>query len=128
MKSRPPYRLGSLQLKVIEALWRREEATVADLHRDLGRRVDLAYVTIATVLRRMETKGLVAHRNEGRTFIYRASVAENTVRRNMASELVDRVFGGSLAALFNNLLSHREIDPQELDELERLVRVRKGKQ
>ena len=128
MKSRPPYRLGSLQLKVIEALWRRKEATVADLHRDLGRRADLAYVTIATVLRRMETKGLVTHRNEGRSFIYRASVAENTVRRNMASELVDRVFGGSLAALFNNLLSHREIDPQELEELERLVRERKGKQ
>jgi len=112
----------------MEALWRREEAAVADLHRDLGRRADLAYVTIATVLRRMETKGLVTHRHEGRSFIYRASVAEKTVRRKMASELVDRVFGGSLAALFNNLLSHREIDPQELEELERLVRERKGKQ
>ncbi len=127
MSLSPPYRLGSLQLKIMKALWRREEATVAELHRDLGRRAGLAYVTIATVLRRMEARGLVVHRSEGRSFIYRAAVAENTVARNLAGELVDRVFGGSVTALFNNLLSQREIDPRELEELERLVRARKGK-
>ncbi len=128
MKTTPPYRLGSLQLKILKALWQRKEATVADLHSALGRRANLAYVTVATVLRRMEAKGLVTHRNEERTFVYRASVAENTVARNMASELVDRVFGGSLAALFNNLLAHREIDPKEPVVLERLIHEKKGKQ
>ena len=94
MKARPPYRLGSLQLKIMAALWQRGEATVADLHRDLGRRANLAYVTVATVLRRMETKGLVTHRNEGRSFLYRAAVAEKTVRRNLASEYRDHLRQG----------------------------------
>ena len=127
MKTRFLYRLGTLQLKIMKTLWERREATIADIHSALGRRATLAYVTIATVLRRMEARGLVTHRSEGRTFVYRASVAENAVAHNMAGEMVDRLFGGNLAALFSNLLSRREIDPQELAELERLIQERKHK-
>ena len=125
MKPPESYRLGSLQLKVMKALWAKKEATIADLHTMLGRRPTLAYVTISTVLRRMEARGLVTHRNEGRTFVYRATVAESAVVRNLASELVDCLYGGSLAALFSNLLSHREVDSKELEALERLIKERK---
>ena len=125
MKPVEPYRLGTLQLKILKTLWAEGETTIAEIHALLGRRTRLAYVTIATVLRRMEIRGLVTHRTEGRTFVYRAKVAENAVTRNLASELLDRLYGGSLAALFSNLLSHREIDPTELEELERLIKERK---
>ena len=56
---------------------------------------------------------------EGRRFIYRASVAEGDVRRSMVADLTERLFGGSAAALASHLLESHEVDPSELDELQR---------
>ncbi len=125
MKSLTPCRLGNLQLKIMKTLWAKGEATVADIHAILGRRTKLAYVTIATVLRRMEARGLVTHYTQGRTFVYHPKVAESSLIRNAATDVVDRLYGGSLSALFSSLLSHREIDSEELVELERLIKEKK---
>src|SRR5690349_20248171 len=99
------HRLGDLQLKIMQALWSRDEASVADVHKVLSTEDKLAYTTVATMLRKMEVRGLVKHRAEGRSFIYRASVAADEVTRSMADHLVDRLFEGSLAATVNHLLS-----------------------
>jgi BlaI family penicillinase repressor len=65
----------------------------------------------------MEDKGVVAHRSEGRTFVYRPTVSEDQVRRSMVGELVERLFGGDPRALVAHLVSENEIDPRELREL-----------
>ena len=67
------HRLGDLQLKIMKLLWERREATVAEVHQALARERELAYTTIATMLRKMEARNLVAHREEGRSFVYRAA-------------------------------------------------------
>jgi len=54
------HRLGDLQLKILKVLWQHREATVAEVHEQLPRGADLAYTTIATMLRKMETRGLVS--------------------------------------------------------------------
>src|SRR5207244_5638706 len=90
------HRLGDLQLKIMKVLWQRQEATVADVHEALGDGADLAYTTIATMLRKMEVRGLVNHRVEGRRFLYSPEVASHEVSRSMADHLVDRLFEGSL--------------------------------
>ena len=64
------HRLGELQLHIMQALWDKGEATVADVLQALSDHSELAYTTVATMLRRMEARGLVTHRAEGRTFIY----------------------------------------------------------
>jgi len=87
----------------------------------------LAYTTIATMLRKMETRGLVAHRAEGRSFIYRARVAAEDVSRSMSDHLVDRLFEGSLFEAVNHLLSSREVSRDELRQLEKLIAERKKK-
>ena len=51
------HRLGDLQLQIMKALWNRREATVADVHDALADGRDLAYTTIATMLRKMEARG-----------------------------------------------------------------------
>ena len=69
------YRLGDLQLRIMKVLWANEAATVAEVHAAVGGEGDLAYTTVATMLRKMEARGLVKHRMEARSFIYRAAVA-----------------------------------------------------
>ena len=109
----------------MKILWGRGEAAVGDVQDAIGK--DLAYVTVATMLRRMEAQGLVKHRVEGRTFIYKPQVAEDAVTKGMVSDLVNRLFFGSLPALVNHLLSSRDVSQEELSVLEKLIAERKRK-
>ncbi|MBI4325992.1 MAG: BlaI/MecI/CopY family transcriptional regulator [Chloroflexi bacterium] len=119
------HRLGDLQLKIMKVLWDRQETSVAEVHETLAPEADLAYTTIATMLRKMEARGLVKHRSEGRSFLYTPVVAAEAVTRGMADDLVDRLFEGSLADMVSHLLTTREVSRDELNELERLIAERK---
>jgi predicted transcriptional regulator len=125
----PPklHRLGDLQLQIMKALWSRKEATVAAIQETVPGGSDLAYTTVATMLRKMEARGLVRHRTDGRTFVYRAAVAEAQVTRGMAEHVLDRLFGGSVEALVSHLLRLREIGHDELDRLQDLIAQRRKK-
>lgn len=120
-----PHRLGELQLRILEVLWKREEAPVGVVHEALGGSAEFAYTTIATMLRKMEARRLVRHRTEGRSFIYRAAVAADEVTRGVADHLVDRFFAGSLAEAVSHLLDTRGVTRSELAELEQLIAARR---
>ena len=111
--------LGELQHAIMAVLWSRGEATTADVHEALRDARGLAFTTIATMLRKMEDKGVVAHRVFGRQFVYRPTVSEDQVRRSMVGELVERLFGGDPKALVAHLVSEHEIEPDELPALRR---------
>lgn len=115
------HQLGDLQLAIMRLLWERGEATVAEVHAALLAERGLAPTTIATMLAKMEAKGVVAHRTEGRRFVYRPRVSERAVRRSMVAELTRRLFAGDSAALVSHLVSEREIDAEELAELGRRI-------
>ena len=126
MAKNKSHRLGDLQLRIMKVLWDRREATVTEALDALDDAdASLAYTTIATMLRKMEARGLVAHRAESRSFIYRAKVAAEDVSRSMANHLVDRLFEGSLLETVNHLLSSREVSKDELRQLEKLIAERK---
>ncbi len=120
------HRLGQLQFAILTELWRHGEATVAQVHETLGRERGLALTTIGTMLRKMEARGLVRHRAEGRVFVYRPAVRENDVGRSMVTDVVERVFDGSQAALVSQLLRDGEFDPRELSELRKLIDAREA--
>lgn len=115
------YHLGDLQLAIMRVLWACGESTVADVHEALEPERGLALTTIATMLVKMEKKGVVDHRAEGRRFIYRPLVSEDKVRRSMVADLTTQLFRGDVAALVNHLLSEHEIEPRELSELRDLI-------
>jgi len=119
------HRLGELQLRIMKVLWADGEASVAGVHGALAGGRGLAYTTVATMLRRMEARGLVKHRVEGRSFLYQAAVAEAEVSRSMADHLLDRLFGGNMADMMHHLLSTRDVSGKELSALERLIAERK---
>ena len=113
--------VGDLQHAILEVLWDREEATVAEVHRQLEPERGLALTTIATMLTKMERRGLVSHSRDGRRYVYRPRVSRKTVRRSMVTELTDRLFAGDPTELVAHLLREHEIDSTELDELHRRV-------
>jgi len=125
MNAARTYRLGDLQLRIMKVLWERGPQSVADVHEALETEAALAYTTIATMLRKMEARGLVTHESEGRRFFYRAAIEPDVVTRSMANDVLDRLFEGRLADMLDHLLSTREISRDELRELERLIRERK---
>ena len=115
------HQLGDLQHAIMQVLWEQGEAPAAEVYRALWKERRLAPTTIATMLGKMERKGVVTHRTEGRRYVYRPTITEAEVRRSMLGELTDRLFDGSVAAVVSHLLQEREIDPDELEELRRLI-------
>ncbi len=116
--------LGDLQVAILRTLWARGEATVTTVHAALLDERGLALTTIATMLSKLEKRGVVAHRVEGRRFVYRPLVSETQVRRSMVAELTSRLFDGDAGALVSHLLDENEIDGDELAELQREVAAR----
>ena len=114
-------KLGGRQLAIMRVLWEQGEATVADVQQSLGTDPPLAYSTVATVLSRMERKGLIAHRAEVRQYYYRPVVSKIEADQSVVGELVDRVFGGSPAELVNQLLASDQVDTDELERITQLV-------
>ncbi|MFY9341523.1 MAG: BlaI/MecI/CopY family transcriptional regulator [Planctomycetota bacterium] len=122
-----PRNLGDLQLAILRTLWQQPDIPVAEVHAALHDR-GLALTTIATMLRKMEEKGLVAHEENGRQFLYRAKVDPELVQRNLVGDLVTRLFDGDPLALVNHLLRAGEIELDELDELRQKVGEAEKKQ
>ena len=120
------HRLGDLQLKIMKVLWDHSSASVPQVH-DALRSEQLAYTTVATMLRKMEARGLVNHTEENRRFIYRARVTADAVTQSMSHDMVDRLFEGSLADMVTHLLETREVSREELIRLEQLIAQKKRK-
>lgn len=119
------YTLTELQLAFMQVLWERGEATVQDVQQALDR--PLAQSTVATLLGRLEKRGLVTHRVDGRQYVYRAAVTEPEVRRTLVSDmsaLADELFGGDVAALVSHLLTARDVDGNDLARVKALIEAR----
>ena len=113
--------LSELQLAVMRILWDRGEAATAVVQSGLEPGRSLAHTTVATLLTRLEKRGLVASRREGRQLIYRALVSEGEVRRSMVSELISTVFRGDPGALMTHLVRESEIRPGDLERVRDLL-------
>ena len=117
--------LSELQLSLLRALWDRGEATAAQVQHALRSSRPLAITTVQTLLARLEKRGVVRHRSEGRGFIYRARVTERDVRRRMLSGLVANLFRGEPSEVVEQLLSHRDVSDGDIARIEELLRENK---
>lgn len=113
--------LSELQLDLMRVLWQRGEASTADVADVLAQSRGLAHTTVATLLTRLEKRGVVAARRDGRQLVYRALVAEGDVRRSMVSGLLGSLFGGDARALLAHLLREEEIAPGDLEQVRQML-------
>ena len=113
--------LTSLQLAIVRLLWERGEATIADLWEALHPERGLAQSTLATILTRLERRGVVSHRAEGRQFHYRALITEESARHSMVREFTSRLFEGDVPALVSTLLSAEDVSPGDLQRIRTML-------
>ncbi len=121
----PPKKSNTLteaELRLMKILWRRGESAVNDLVAAMPQNEPLAYNSVLTTIRILEQKGYVAHRQEGRAFIYRPCIAEQDAGRSEVRHVLGRFFGNSRERLLLSLLGDEEISPEELQRLKDAIR------
>ncbi len=118
MPPRPSNTLTPAELRLMRVLWTHGESAVADVVKHVE---PLAYTSVLTTIRVLETKGYVTHRQEGRAFLYSAAVEEHEASRSEITHLLSRFFGNSRERLLLSLLGDAEIDPDELRRLKQAI-------
>lgn len=113
--------LTEAELRIMKLLWTRGESVVSDLVAALPDGETLAYNSVLTTIRILEQKGYVDHRQEGRAFVYRPSVAEHEASRSEVRHVLSRFFGNSRERLLLSLLGDDEISPAELQRLREAI-------
>ena len=105
----------------MKLLWSLGECSVQDLVSATPSESRLAYTSVLTTIRILETKGYVSHRQEGRAFLYSASVAEQDARQSELRHVMGRFFGDSREKLMLAILGDGDVTEEELLKLKRLV-------
>lgn len=121
----PPKKSNTLteaELRLMKILWRRGESAVTDLVAAMPDGEPLAYNSVLTTIRILEQKGYVAHRQEGRAFVYRPLVAERDAGRSEVRHVLQRFFGNSREQLLLSLLGDDELTSHELERLKEAIR------
>lgn len=120
----PPKRSNTLtpaELRLMKVLWDRGESTVAEMVTATADDGELAYTSVLTTIRILETKGYVCHRQEGRAFLYSSSVGELEAGRSEVRHVLKRFFGDSRERLLLSLLGDEEISADELKRLKEAI-------
>ena len=118
--------LSDLQLALMRVFWSRPSASAAEVVAELRATRPLAHTTVATLLSRLEKRGLLIATREGRQIAYRAAVTQQAVRRSMVSALLAGLFDGEARGLLSHLVDQRHIGADELTEI-RAALARKGR-
>ena len=113
--------LSELQMDIMRILWKTGEAGVSAVHEALQGARDLAPTTVATLLTRLEKRGLITHRTEGRQYLYSANISEGEVRKSMVGDLIKRLFHGDSSALVSHLVKSSQISHDDLDLIKEMI-------
>ena len=119
MTTRPE--LSDLQLAIMRVLWDKREASAAEVQAAMQRSRPLAITTVSTLLGRLEKKGAVSHRADGRTFVYRARVSELDMRRKAISGVIRNLFRGNPSEVVGQILSERDVGEADLARMRAMI-------
>jgi BlaI family transcriptional regulator, penicillinase repressor len=113
--------LTELQIAVLRLLWERGEASVAEIWESLYADRKLAQTTVATIVSRLQRRGILTRRARDRQFVYKTLLTEADVQHSMVSELTERLFAGDVPALVSHLLSSRDMSPGDLARVRQMI-------
>ena len=117
--------LTDAELRLMEVIWEKGEATVSDVVESLPMKVPLAYSTVLTTLRILENKGYLQHVKAGRAFVYKTLVDREQARENAITHLLRRFFEDSPELLMLNLIEGKKISQKELARLRKRIEEHK---
>jgi predicted transcriptional regulator len=113
--------MSPAETEILRLVWQLGAATVQQIHTALpaGRRV--AYKTVQTLLRRLEDKGYLIHKVEGKAHLFLPAVKREAVVKRTVLDFLDRLFGGDPRPLMQFLAEDGRIDADDIEELKRLI-------
>jgi BlaI family transcriptional regulator, penicillinase repressor len=120
-----PRNLGELEQLVMDYIWSHGPANAEQCREALLPRHTMKDSTVRTVLRRLEQKGFLSHKVEGRTYIYRAVHARRNIAARAVGHIVDRFCGGSVEQLLVGMVENEVVDRAELQRLAQKIAQRK---
>ena len=109
------------ELAILRVLWERGPSTVRQVHDALAGARDTGYTTTLKLMQIMAEKGLVTRDERARTHVYHARASRDETQRQLVTDLMDRAFGGSAAALVMQALNAQQASPEELAEIQQLI-------
>jgi BlaI family transcriptional regulator, penicillinase repressor len=116
--------LTDREADVMQVLWDHGPSVVAEVRARL--RDELAYTTVLTILRTLETKGYVGHREEGRGYRYFPAVQRQAAQRSALRHLLGKLFQGSSEVLFARLVDAGELRPEQIRRMRRMLQAKSG--
>src|SRR4051794_27071465 len=112
MRARKPV-LTDQELEIMKIVWELENATVRDVYETILKRRRIAYTTVMTMMKILETKGYLKKSQEDRAYVYRPAQPKQNVIRGMVKDFVNRVFNGSAEPLLVHLVEEKGLSDEE---------------
>jgi BlaI family transcriptional regulator, penicillinase repressor len=119
MARRPP--LSKAEMEVVRIVWNLGEATVRQAQDAFPPQRNIDFTTVQTYLRRLETKGYLRAKREGRAMVYRPRVRPDDVIRETVGDLVNRLFDGQTVPLLHHLIRDRSVRKEDIEELRQMI-------
>ncbi len=119
--------ISDAEWEVMSVLWDLEEAATRDIVAALSKRKQWAASTVKTLLTRLESKGVVSHKQIGNSYLYRPACTRDEVTKREVAGFVDRVFCGSFSPLLLHFIENESLSDEEIESL-RAILDKKEKQ
>ncbi len=116
-----PQKPTASELEILRVLWARGPSTVREVHEALSEKKSLGYTTVLKLLQIMTSKGTVRRNETQRAHVYEAGLPAEQTKRQLAGDMLQRVFEGSASQLMMHALAGRKSSPEEIAELRRLL-------
>ncbi len=121
MSKQPLDQLGTLQRRVVEAVWDLGEATVRQVWERICPEKDLSYTTVLAAMQRLEKSGWFRHRVEGKSHVYIPVRTRAQAGINSIHKLAQRIYNGNALLMFRHLVEEGDLSDEELQELQRAI-------
>lgn len=113
--------MSPAETEILRLVWQLEEATVQGICDSLPAKRKIAYKTVQTLLRRLEEKGYLKHRLDGKAHVFFPAIKREQVVKRTVLDFLDRLFGGDPRPLMQFLAEDGHVDADDLDELKKLI-------
>ena len=118
-------RISSAEHEVMEVLWRESPLTAAEVAERVPAQKGWSIRTVKTMLSRLLAKGILAHEEEGRRYLYRPTVVREDYVARESRRLLDRLFDGRVTPLVAHLAERDDLSERDIAEIEALLKALK---
>jgi BlaI family penicillinase repressor len=116
-----PQKPTASELKILHVLWAKGPSTVREVHEALSEKKEVGYTSVLKFLQIMTAKGIVRRNETQRAHVYESCVPAEQTKRQLAGDMLQRVFEGSASQLMMHALAGRKASREEIEELRRLL-------